>query len=206
MKYRLRGTSLKAREGDVIETLDNIFFDVKGLTHPPGKIVAFPRFIPDPAGDRRLGGITYRKVYPLAERYALLRRSFPQYLTYDPVFDEYLCEVPIEVIRRCYRPINRLKALRHGKKLDALEKRALQLAEILKREAGIPWSHLGVSGSILIGLHRPTSDIDLIVYGSKSCRRVHSPLKNLLEEGFPLKPNDLEDLKRLFEFRSMNTA
>jgi predicted nucleotidyltransferase len=41
----------KAREGDLIETRSNAFFDVKGLVHPPRKVVAFIRFFPNPKGD-----------------------------------------------------------------------------------------------------------------------------------------------------------
>jgi predicted nucleotidyltransferase len=37
---------MKAREGDLIKTKSNVVFDVKGLVHPPNKIIAFPRFIP----------------------------------------------------------------------------------------------------------------------------------------------------------------
>lgn len=43
---------LKAREGDIIETKEGIFFDVKGVIHPPEKVVAFIRFIPNIEGDR----------------------------------------------------------------------------------------------------------------------------------------------------------
>ena len=42
------------REGDLIENNQNIIFDVKGLVHPPSKVIAFPRFIPDISGNRRL--------------------------------------------------------------------------------------------------------------------------------------------------------
>lgn len=197
---------LKPREGDFIETLDNAIFDVKGLVHPPERVVAFIRYVPDPTGDRRRNGETYRKVYPLAERYRLLRQKYPHYLIFDPVFNEYLIEVPVELIRHHYDPRQRLIELQNRAGLDKVESQALELIELLKEESNIAWSKLGISGSVLVRLHRPTSDIDLIVYGRKSCLSVYETLRKLLtEKQGPLRPYDNEDLKRLYEARSKDT-
>jgi predicted nucleotidyltransferase len=95
---------MKAREGDLIETLDSNIFDVKGLVHPPDRVIAFIRFTPDSNGERKRGNLRYRKVYPLQDRYALLQQRFPQYLVFDTIFNERLCEVPIELVKQHYRP------------------------------------------------------------------------------------------------------
>ena len=60
-----------AREGDLIRTKSNVVFDVKGLLHPPNKVIAFPRFIPSSTGHRKGNGVTYGKVYSLDERFRL---------------------------------------------------------------------------------------------------------------------------------------
>jgi predicted nucleotidyltransferase len=198
---------LKAREGDLIETFDGNIFDVKGLVHSSGKVIAFIRFMPDSKGDRKRDGVTYRKVYPLHERYELLRERFPQYLVYDLVFNEWLCEVPIEAIKYHYKPVDYLRKLRQKTQLTQLETVALHFAELLKENARISWSKLGVSGSMLVGLHTPKSDIDLIVYGSQTCYKVYGSLKNLLNTRDSLvKSYSREDLRRLFDFRSKDTS
>jgi predicted nucleotidyltransferase len=198
---------IRAREGDVIETVDNAFFDVKGLIHPPARVVAFIRFVPDPEGNRKHDGTTYRKVYALSERYALLKNVFPQYLVYDSVFDENLCEVPMEYVEHHYRPADCLRELRRRGKLDKLESQALQFVELLKETANVSWSQLGISGSILIGLHTPTSDIDPVVYGSESCRKAYATLKLLLKDKkSSVKPYSLNGLRSLFDFRSKDTV
>lgn len=198
---------MKAREGDIIETLDGILFDVKGLIHPPERVVAFIRFVPDPEGNRKRDGTTYRKVYALSERYALLKEAFPQYLVYDPVFDEHLCEVPVKAVKRHYKPVDRLRNLRREDKLDEMEAQALRFVKLLKETAGVPWSQLGVSGSILVKLHTPASDVDPVVYGSKSCYRVYSALKSLLKDKKSLvRPYRPDELKKLFDFRSRDTV
>ncbi|MEM2936026.1 MAG: hypothetical protein QW231_02490, partial [Candidatus Bathyarchaeia archaeon] len=97
--------------------------------------------------------------------------------------------------------------LRHKGELDETERLALTFIELLKEAGNIPWIKLGISGSILVRLHTPTSDIDPIIYGSESCRKVHASLKTLLEDGkSPVKAYDLEGLKGLFDFRSGDTT
>ncbi len=199
---KLVGRFAKACEGDLIETFEGVIFDVKGFTHPSGRIIAYIRFIPDSKGNRRRDGLTYRKVYALHERYAILRSRFPRYLVYDEVFDEELCEVPIKEVKCHYKPVERLRGLRVSKDLDEIEAKALQFIKMLKEEANVSWNKLGISGSILVRLHKQNSDIDPIVYGSENCRRVHLALSNLMSEGNLVKSYSREELKQLFNFRN----
>ena len=198
---------MKAREGDFIEDLNGLIFDVKGLIHPPDRIVAFPRFVPNLAGERKRANLLYKKVYAFSERIALLEEKFPQYLVYDQVFNEHLCEVPVKAVKKHYQPADRLQKLRHGKKLDEMESRTLQFAKLLKESANIEWDKIGISGSVLVKLHKSDSDIDPIVYGSENCRKVYSTLKGLLEdEKSAVDSYNLEELRKLFDFRSRDTA
>lgn len=195
------------REGDLIEDVNGVIFDVKGLVQPPDCVVAFPRFVPDQKGDRKRDGVVYHKVYALSARYELLEKLFPQYLVQDEVFGERLCEVPVGNVRRHFRPNERLKELRTTKQLDSLERWTLDFVSFLKELTHIPWSALGVSGSILARLHTQASDIDPIVYGVENCRKLHSALTKLsTDKKSPLKPyRTPEALRKLFEFRSKDT-
>jgi len=198
---------IRAREGDLVETNDNVLFDVKGLVHPPSGVIAFLRYVPDPNGDRERNETTYRKVYALSERYALLKQVFPRYLVYDPVFNERLCEVPFEAIKRHYRPVDYLQKLRRRDRLDEVESQALHFMELLKEGASVSWGKLGISGSILVKLYTQTSDIDLIVYGSENCYKVYSALGSLLDSReSSVRSYSLRELKELFGFRSKDTA
>jgi len=205
--WRWLRNTMKAREGDLIEAVDGNIFDVKGLVHPPDRVIAFIRFTPDPTGDRIRGETCYRKVYALRERYELLRRKFPQYLVLDPVFNQLLCEVPAEMVKQHYEPSVYLRQLRRRGAPCELEKQALELAQLLRTESGISWSALGVSGSLLVGLHTPKSDIDLIVYGSRNCRTVYNTLISLVrDKKSSLKSYGKRDLEKLFDFRSKDTV
>jgi len=196
----------KTREGDFIETFEGLIFDVKGLIHPPNRIIAFLRYFPDEKGERKKNSKRYSKVYSLSERYALLKERYPQYLVCNPVFDETLCEVPVDAVKNDHKPAEKLRELRSSNSLDIVESLALRLAKLLKETADIPWDAIGISGSIMVSLHTPSSDIDPIVYGSENCRKVYSALKNLLgEKQGPFKPYTWKDLKVLFDFRSKDT-
>jgi len=198
---------MKSREGDLIESFGGLIFDVKGLIHPPDRTIAFIRYFPERKGERRRDKMTFDKVYSLSKRYALLKERFPQYLVYDSIFDETLCEVPECDVKRHYKPEKELQKLRGSEKLDSLVTKALQLAGLLKEKANVAWNALGISGSILVMLHREGSDVDLIVYGSKNCFRVHDALGCMLKDEYaPVKLYDQDDLKMLFDFRSKDTA
>lgn len=198
---------MKAREGDLIETFDGNIFDVKGIVHPRDRIIAFIRFTPDSEGERKRGHVRYKKVYPLHERYKLLQKKFPQYLRFDPVFNEWLCEVPVEMVKKHYEPVKYFSKLRHKRGLQELERQTLGFAQLLKRKANVKWGSLGVSGSLLVGLQTSASDIDLIVYGSDDCRRVYCALKSLIRgEDNGVKSYSRRQLGPLFDFRSKDTA
>jgi predicted nucleotidyltransferase len=197
---------MRAREGDLIKTKSNVVFDVKGLVHPKGKIIAFPRFIPTPQGTRQGKDSTYGKVYSLDERFKFLQENHPDLIVFDPVFGETLCEVPVNDIAEHYQPAEKLALLRTSKHLNTLENKALRLVEALKKEADIPWSAIGISGSILAGLTTEKSDIDPIVYGEKNCQKAYTALQKLLKDkGSEFKPYNRPELQDLFDFRSKDT-
>ncbi|MGB9854888.1 MAG: hypothetical protein ACPLRY_08835 [Candidatus Bathyarchaeales archaeon] len=194
------------REGDFVKTKDGTIFEVKGLVHPSDKIIAFPRFVLDIKGSRIHKNFRYNKIYSLSERFAFLEQKYPHYIVYDTIFDEKLCEVPLEDVKRVYNPVDRLKNFRKRRKLDQLEAAALQCLTVLKEAANVPWNKLGVSGSLLVKMHTEASDIDPVVYESENCWKVHLALQKLLENGdAPFKPYNLEELKWLFDFRSKDT-
>ncbi|MEM3641509.1 MAG: hypothetical protein QXH37_06285, partial [Candidatus Bathyarchaeia archaeon] len=198
---------MKAREGDLIETGEGLIFDVKGLVHPPNRIIAFIRYFSKENGERILEGKTYGKIYSLSKRYDWLKRNWPQYLVYDPVFDEVLCEVPVKTVMKQFIPVQKLQEFRSSKSLDELENLALKSATLLKKTANISWDSIGISGSLLVRLHTASSDIDLVVYGSKNCLKVYSVLQSMLKDGdAPFKPYTRDDLNALFDFRSKDTV
>jgi len=193
-------------EGWYLETVEKLIFTVKGHLHPYGHLVAYVRYAPHPEGDRERGGVRYKRLYHLDEQENFLLEHYPHYLLYDGVMDELLQAVPIKRIVKLYDPTEKLIELQRSRGLlTPVEQDALSFAELLASRAKVPLESLGVSGSILVGLHKPSSDIDLVVYGVNSSRLVHSALLSMLNEDDEVKKLDVEGFRRLYEFRVKDT-
>ncbi len=178
-----------AVEGFAVETHDGLIFTVKGLVHPPQRRIAYLRYAPDPRGDRERDGRRYRKLRGFAEQLEaleghgeVLERQGEAYLAFDPVAGAVLQGVPVEAAARVFDPRRRLRELAARGPADALEEAALTLAELLREASAVPGAALGVTGSLLVGLQTPASDVDLVVYGSEPCRAVHAALGALLDD------------------------
>ena len=103
--------------------------------------------------------------------------------------------VPWREVVRVYDPRERLRRLRSHGPDDRLSEEALALADLLRESAGASADALGLTGSLLLDLHTPASDIDLVVYGEQDCRRVHAALLRLLgDPSSPLARPQAEEL------------
>jgi uncharacterized protein len=171
-----------ALEGAAVESRDGLIFTVKGVVHPADRVIAYLRYVPDPRGERVRGGVRYRRVYSAADQQEALRSRGLSYRTDDPELGVPVDAVPWSQVVRLYDPRGRLAQLRSARPVDALAADALDLTGLLREAAGVPPSALGLTGSLLFGLHAATSDIDLVVYGDEPCRRVHAALMRLLDD------------------------
>jgi predicted nucleotidyltransferase len=205
-------------EGYYIESTDGLFFAVKGLIHPPEAVVAYLRYAPDPNGARAREGLPYRRLYQFVEQEELLRARYPSYLFEDSVFGTQLQGVPKKRVRRIHDPCQKLAELRRQESRDELEDKAVAFADLLAGRAKVPEWSIGISGSILVGLHTPYSDLDAVVYGSDHCRAVHSALRELLDEpslhpqgwggprgGGEVRRLNEEEMRALYASRSQDT-
>ena len=193
-------------EGYYVESTDGLLFAVKGLVHPPEAVVAYLRYAPDSDGERKRDGVRYRRLYKFEEQEELLRKEYPSYLFDDPVFGERLQGVPKERIRLIYDPCLKLAELRRQEGLDELEEKAVEFADLLVGRAGVPESSIGISGSILVGLHTPRSDVDAVVYGSEHCRAIHGALRGLLDESRgEVRRLNGNEMRELYASRSQDT-
>ena len=140
---------MKARIRDFFETKDGWIFAVSDYSHPEG-LRSLLRYVPDEAGEREACGRRFRKM-DFDQAFEFLKRVRPDY-----VHDLHV--VPESDVVRYYQPSVGLKSLA-GK-----DPRVMKIAEIL-HEGGVPWQEMGITGSMLLGLHSSSSDIDFVVYG-----------------------------------------
>ncbi|MEM2849859.1 MAG: nucleotidyltransferase domain-containing protein [Candidatus Bathyarchaeia archaeon] len=185
---------MKLREGDFLETLEGFIFDVKGFSHPPDKIIAYLRYVPDEFGSRVRLGAKYRKVYRLKDREDFLRKNAPIYIFRSPVFNMEVQGVPLDRIKRIYNPQLKVKQLIELGVKDSIEREALEFVKLLSVKSGAPIESMGLSGSLLVNLHNENSDIDLIVYGGENSLKVYRALGELMNEQGEVKPYNFDEL------------
>ena len=181
-------------EGDYVETVEGLLFTVKGLHHPTGLVVAYLRYVPDPGGERRRGEVRYRRVYDLDETDEYLRVNHPRYLNEVKGKGLSLQSVPVDRISRMYVPRERLATILESPRTD-VESTVARFASAINREGGVPLGDMGVSGSVLVDLATSTSDVDLIVYGRDSGRRVYEAVRALREREGWVRPYDGESVR-----------
>ncbi|MHA2128256.1 MAG: nucleotidyltransferase domain-containing protein, partial [Promethearchaeota archaeon] len=189
-------------EGDYIETKKtNLIFDVKGLLHPNDRKICFLRFYPHPEGDRIKSGIKYKKVYNLDERYSLLRKLYSKYIFYSKELDIEIQGVFNNDINKIYTPRDCLQSLFEKKNPSTIEECSKKLCELFINKGNISEDSLGITGSVMVGLNKNNSDIDIIIYGTESSLNFQEKLKDLLAESNQFRMYNQEEYKSHYEWR-----
>jgi uncharacterized protein len=140
---------MRARIRDFFETKDGWIFAVADYNHPEG-LRSMLRYVPDENGEREANGKRYRKL-DFDPAFEFLKKERPSYV-------RDLHTVPLSDVRRLYQPSAGLQAVVER------DPRVRKIASILAK-AGVPGREMGITGSMLVGLNGPTSDIDFVVYG-----------------------------------------
>ncbi len=164
----------KEKDRDYLRTIEDLFFCVVGYTHPPDRILAYLKYMPNPEGkwgskqrfERMLKQYDAQSV---ADGFKLLKKMYPKYLYHDSINGITFSAVPLESIAEKYHPEEKVKQLIARKDLDPLEQKAVSLIKTISNQSGVPIEKYGITGSILINIHNPDfSDIDLTIYGREN--------------------------------------
>ncbi|MGD0961773.1 MAG: nucleotidyltransferase domain-containing protein [Methylomonas sp.] len=161
------------RVKDFIEIRQGLIFAVVAAGEA-GKILCFLRY----AYSRG----RWRKV-ATEDANRLLAENFPRYLFYSKTLDANLHAVsPAEVVRH-YSSTQGLQALLNSAGNDPVLADYRQLYRMLISENQPLPTALGVTGSLLLGLQNPDSDIDLVCYDRGVFNRLRERLESLLLAG-----------------------
>jgi hypothetical protein len=161
---------------DFVETGDGWIFGVVSNTHPPGRILAYLKYIPG-NGVWTRDGIAYKRVLTtysmreVAQMVENVRRSRPEYVYLDPANGEEFVYVPVERVMKHYRCEEGLVRILE-RPLNRVEAVCAELVNQLSSRSGVSIGFFGVSGSLLLRLYNPAADIDLVVYGGENFRKV----------------------------------
>ena len=188
---------------DYLRTRENLFFCVVGYEHPPGFAVAYPKYAPGP-GPWKNGFTSFLRLlkeYSMEELEKALKLVNEKYVRWVREFDTYMSIVPLRDVFRHYKPEERLKRLLDTQPKDKLELKLKELTCELADSSSVKPEFLGVTGSVLIGIHGSHSDLDLVVYGFKNALSVKEYMKNPRGKIRRLGKNELTKLLERLSLR-----
>jgi len=173
----------KPKDRDFLRTREGMFFCVTGYLHPSDRYTAYLKYSPTSTGKWADEATAYRRELPyyhvrnVAKTIDYLEKHYPAYVSHCAVRDFRFSMVPRDHVARYYTPEARMvEILRRPQ--DQLEEEVRGLALHLAAGAAVDPTALGITGSILIGLHNPDfSDIDLTIYGLDNARRLREALR-----------------------------
>jgi predicted nucleotidyltransferase len=194
-------------EGHYFMLKDGTIFYVKGVSHPPSAVIAFPKYVPSEFGERlHPHGIRYAKIVGVDQQFQHILSVYPSFVTRDA----YFCYRPtpvvkLEYIKHLYNPIEKAANILDMSKCSSPA--LCDTKEFLKLIADVGGvREVGVSGSILVDLHTPGSDIDIVVYGEGNALKMYKFLVEAIDEGvLGLRRYDENALEKLYRERSLET-
>ncbi|MEM1514777.1 MAG: hypothetical protein QXH24_01805 [Candidatus Bathyarchaeia archaeon] len=176
------------RDRDFIETPEHFLFCVIGSVHPPDRVISYIKYVPSEDGLWYKDNKKFRRIlhkYMMVELINTLNflERYPEYLYYSPILGIRISAVPLRRILFHFKPEEKMANLSKGiKEIDPLERKALDLAIKISEESGVSLRYFGITGSILLGIHQPFSDIDLTIYGMKNTKVIKETLKQIYIE------------------------
>lgn len=165
-------------EGDYVETHEGTIWAVKGSIHPNDFVVALPVYVKHGSNKRRLRSFK--------ESMKLVASRFPSYIIFDEKAGQHVPMVPLSEVRMFYKALE-WESLVTAR--DPLSRKASKIVEEICSR-GVDRSYVGITGSLLLGLHREESDIDVVVYGEQSCEKAYMALNIMRREHVTKKISD----------------
>ncbi|EIC31176.1 hypothetical protein [Methylomicrobium album] len=178
---------------DFIETAEGLLFAVVDPHLEQGKALCFLRYI-------NAEGHWHKQATDEAN--AFLYRNHPHYLHYSPILDARLHAVDVERIVRHHRPKDRFRHIMRQFRHDPVERDVFELGELL-RQQGVDLNRIGITGSVLVGVQKASSDIDLVCYGSEVFHRCRAGVSALIEQD---RLQDLSDRDWQASYRRRNCS
>lgn len=187
------------RDGDIALSKEGFIFYLQGYEHPSDRSFAYLKYIPLRYRDLfklqfvdaeySLGDVQLVRPVRLyspegvCATVAAFERAFPWYLFDCPVNGKRLVAVPDEHVARVFTPHQAMKCALRASTQSRLEELAVDWVKLVCGKTGLSPSDFGLHGSLCVGLTSPSPDVDIVVYGAESFRKVKRAVQTLCLEG-----------------------
>ncbi len=190
------------RDFDYIKTKDGIIFIVRGDYHSVEKIKAAAVYFPSKNGDRveKLTKNGYiKKIEEVPLEGTLIARLHPEYVPREEELIRNCSMVDAKDIVQHYKPREKTKECLEKETLKGTKWEALILS--IHKIAQIPIEDIGIYGSLLVGLDKDDSDVDMLVYGEENLKRLRANFDSVLRNAGVNKANEKQRLLRIKEWK-----
>ncbi len=160
---------------DYVATDDGFVFAVVGYDAESSRVLGNLRYRSDPDNANQ----ALEKVPSDASKRLLRDRD--DYLWHCPRRDCILPAIPVDRVVTHFKPEDGVAQIL-GSPEHLISRTAGQIATQLL-SGGIPHTHLGITGSLLLGCYSVDSDIDFVLYGREAFQRSRAWLQNGLLDG-----------------------
>ena len=180
---------------DFIETAEGLIFAVVSQDIEQGKVLCFLRYVKD--------NPVWKKVTTEPAN-AFLKQHYPDYLHYSPVLDAHLHAVAIDRIVKHHQPKQRLQQIMQTNQQDKIERDLFRLCDLLQQH-GLDLTKIGITGSLLVGVQKQSSDIDLVCYGRDVFHQCRAITRKLIEQE-KLQELNANDWQQSYQRRSCDLS
>jgi predicted nucleotidyltransferase len=177
---------MKVYDKDIIMSIDNLIFVVIGNAHYKNRIITGLKYFPIEGKkySKKIKGTNMARFDIRSDSKSLrkiinhIKKKYPNYIFHSKYYNTLFFGVKTNNIAKIFNPYQKLRNLRKKyEDLDNLQRKAVELAQLLSKEANVPFKKIGVTASILLDCHSPTSDIDIVIKGNEEFRKVITVLR-----------------------------
>mgnify|MGYP000848715111 FL=1 len=168
-----------------------------------GKVIGIPKYFRVEASERDsrlINGYHYGRNNSIEESILYSKLFTNTQVKKVHRFGEKLCLFDVNDIERIYNPFEKAKELYQYSGEENILNDAKLIISIMMNELGITLDDIGIEGSILIEGYQKNSDIDIVVKGVESVRKLQENF-GLLKENKFIKLYDKTDLSLIFSRR-----
>ena len=168
-----------------------------------GKVIGIPKYFRVEASERDsrlINGYHYGRNNSIEESILYSKLFTNTQVKKVSRFGEELCLFDVNDIEKIYNPFEKVKELYQYSGEETILNDAKLIISIMMNELGVALVDIGIEGSILIEGYQQNSDIDIVVKGIESVRKLQENF-GLLKENRFIKLYDKADLSLIFSRR-----
>ena len=187
----------KLKDGTICHTVSEHCYDESG------KVIGIPKYFRVDATERDsrvINGYYYGRNNSIEESILYSKLFTNTQVGKVNRFGEELCLFDVSEIERIYNPFDKAKELYQYDGDEAILRDTKLIISIMITELGIALDDIGIEGSILIEGYQENSDIDIVVKGIESIKKLQKNFRLLKENRF-IKLYDKADLSLIFSRR-----